>query len=219
MDDIGITLHGYEILAKLGQGTSGVVYKARDMRLNRVVALKTPLTDLEIEYSEWTARFLREARVLASLDCKPGGPIPALHCVFEHDGRLFYLREFVEGETLEELVRRKSINLNEAIRVLASIAQTVQWVHERHFVHRNLHPSNILVSIDGSAKLIGFARVGIIDAQPQPATVIDLQALQKMLDWLCFFIRQSVPSNVEALRYGQLSPTAEAFAKSLESCL
>jgi serine/threonine protein kinase len=225
MDEIADIFPRYKILAKLGQGTSGVVYKVCDTRLGRVVAIKTILTDPIIDYPTRSTRFLREAQVLGSFDGKPGGAIPPLHCVAEYNGRLFYQREFVEGETLEHLVGSKSIQLADALRVLVSTARTVHWVHGQKFVHRNLHPSNILVATDGSAKLIGFGRVAWIDplaALPEgrlrPSIDIDVLALQKTLDWLCFFLRQPVPPNVESLRYGPLPPTAEAFAESINRC-
>jgi serine/threonine protein kinase len=221
MDEFADIFPGYRILAKLGEGTTGIVYKVRDTRLNRVAAIKT-LADPEIANSVRRTRLIREAQVLASFDGEPGGAIPTLQMVAEHNGRPYYHREFVEGETLEHLVGSKSIQLKDALRILVSVAQTVQWVHERQLVHCNLHPSNILVAIDHSAKLIGFGHVAHIDelavipaGQPRDSIDIDVQALQKTLDWLCFFLRQPVPPSIEALRYGQLPSTAAAFAELL----
>jgi serine/threonine protein kinase len=226
MDELTGTFEMYQILAKLGQGTSGTVYKVFQSRFNRIVALKTPLIDSKVDCSLRNARFRYEVQALAYLDCRPGGSIPACQRVSEHNGLPFYQREFVEGETLEHLVAKKSIQLKEAVLILASIAQTVQWIHEKQFVHRNLHASNILVSVAGPAKLIGFGQVCYIeppaavrDGRMCVSTDTDVQSLQKTLDWLCFFLRQPVPPRVESLRYGELPSTAGAFADLLRSSL
>jgi serine/threonine-protein kinase len=226
MDKFLDTFPGYDILAKLGQGTTGIVYKVHDTRINRVAAIKTPLSYPEIDYAVRSTRFLREARALACFDGRKDVAIPPLHVIAVNNGRPYYLRAFVEGETLEHLVANKSIQLKDSLLILVSIARTVQLVHERQFVHCNLHPSNILVAMDGSAKLIGFGRVVHIDSlavipagQPRDSIDIDVEALQKTLDWLCFFLKQPVPPCVESLRYGDLPSTAGAFAEKLNSCL
>src|SRR5262245_5295420 len=108
----------YEILAEVGRGTTGIVYRAQCVRLHRVVALKVLLPSLACE-AQARRRFLREARILANLTRAPDPNFPALHAVGGDDARPYHVREFVEGETLEQRVAARSISPREGIRVLA----------------------------------------------------------------------------------------------------
>ncbi len=129
--------------------------------------------------------------MVASLTAGQDPNIPPVHAVMEHQGRPFYIREFVEGGTLEERVAAGSISPREGTRVLVAIAGAVARVHGRGVAHRNLHPANILVAADGVAKLIGFGRVGWLSGSGMlppgtqgVAAEVDVLALQGMLDWL-----------------------------------
>jgi len=210
-------LPGFDILAEVGRGTTGLVYRAKDVRLNRVVALKVLDLGPAAERAMRVARFQREAQVVASLTWKPDPTIPALHAVMEHRGQPHYIRDFVEGKTLEQCAAVGSFKLAEGIRVLEAVARAVARVHARGVAHRNLHPSNVLVAADGAAKLIGFGRVGPLaeselitpGAAGTPAE-IDVHALQGMLNWLSSALGQPLPSHVEpAVRPGAASSAAE----------
>jgi serine/threonine protein kinase len=217
----GDTFGVYEILEELGRGTSGIVHKARDVQLNRVVALKLPALASGAQISEQRARFLREARAVASLDGGVGATIVSVLQVAEINGQLNYAREFVEGRTFEQAVANGSIRLRQGIRILVVVARTTDWVHQRGLVHRNLHPSNVLVAADGTPKLIGFGRVGLLAGSPLAAPgmsgtpmSVDLQAVGLMLTWLCSRLNQPLPPSLEAIAHRCSATGAGAFASA-----
>lgn len=181
-----IELPGLKILAEVGRGATGVVYRAQDLRINRHVALKILLPGPDAERHVRAARFLREARILASL-MHPN--IPAINEASESQGQFYLIRQFVEGATLKDCVDARAIQRSRGIRVLADIEAALTNIHQQGFVHRNLQPENILVATDGTAKLIGFGRAIVVDdvggRGTAPATVEgDLEALRSMRDWL-----------------------------------
>lgn len=182
-----IDLPGLKILAEVGRGATGVVYRAEDLRINRLVALKVLLLGPAAERQVRAARFLREARVLASL--MPHTNIPAIHAVMESQGQPYYIREFVEGITLKDRVDARAIRESEGIQVLAGIEAALARVHQQGIVHRNLQPENILVATDSTAKLIGFGRAAAVDSvvghgTPSAVVEADLEALRRMRQWL-----------------------------------
>jgi serine/threonine protein kinase len=187
LDQPRIEFPGLKILADVGRGTTCVVYRAQDLRVNRLVALKVLLLGSPAERQVRAARFLREARVLACL--MPHANIPAIHAVMEHQGQPCYIREFVEGSTLKDCVDAKAIRESDAVQVLAGIEAALARVHQQGVVHRNLQPDNVLVTTDGVAKLIGFSRAAAIDAivgdrTPTAVLEAEMQALRTMRDWL-----------------------------------
>ena len=190
----------FELLGELGRGTTGVVYDARDLRLNRRVALKVLFRAPETERAVRTERFLREARALVYLAGRVPTGIPALHMVDENQGQPFYIRELVDGDTLEQRVAVGSIDVRAGLSVVAAVARVVQGVHERGFVHRNLSAVNVLVGRDDTAWLIGFGRVGYVAGSQQipagatgtPAEV-DVLGLQELVRWLYEALRQPGP--------------------------
>jgi serine/threonine protein kinase len=220
------TLSGYEILSELGRGTTGVVFKAKDKRLGRLVAVKmpalVPLPMAEVEIRK--ARFMREARVLAALTGKPEANIPSIQLVGEERGQIYYQREYVDGSTLEERAATSNLGLREGVAVLATIGRVVHRVHARGLAHRNLHPSNVLVGRDGTTKLIGFGYVGLLagsdllpkgSAGVQPS--LDLQALARILEWLCTALQQDIPSGLRAAARGGSVTSVTAYAETLEA--
>jgi serine/threonine protein kinase len=198
VDPSEYTAPGYEILAELGRGTTGVVYKARDVRLNRAVALKMPLLGSAADAPLRRARFLREARALGSLATDPDPDFPAIYQVGESQGQLFLAREFVEGGTLEQLAAAGALGLRDGLGILAGVARAVQRVHGRGLAHRRLHPANVLVTPARTARLIGFGLVGPLAGSGMPAQ-LDVRALQQTLGWLAAALRQALPARVEAL--------------------
>jgi serine/threonine protein kinase len=200
-----------EILAELGRGTTGIVYKARDTHLDRVVALKTLLPSRAANLDA-RRRFLREARAVASLAGKDEPNIVQLHAVGENYGQPFQLREYVEGQTLDEAVRSHSLGLAEGLVIVRTVAKVVHRVHQRGLVHRNLHPSNVLLASDGTAKLCGFGRVGMLAPSNLP---MDLEALQQMLRWLSETVGETLPASAAKLLEAGSIASADAFAEAL----
>jgi len=139
----------YELLMELGRGGMGVVYKARQKSLGRLVAIKM-MRDARLSSDTDRARFRAEAAAAAGLK-HPG--IVTVHEVGEHDNQPYFVMEHVEGLSLSERIAESGpIPPREAARLLAEVARAVQHAHEHGILHRDLKPSNILISRDGSPK-------------------------------------------------------------------
>ena len=142
----------YEILSPLGSGGMGEVYRARDLKLNRDVALKV-LPDLVANDPERLARFKREAQVLASLNHPNIGGIYGFE---ESNGVGALVLELVEGPTLADRIAQGPIPLDEALPIARQIAEALEAAHEHGIIHRDLKPTNIKVRADGSVKVLDF---------------------------------------------------------------
>ena len=155
MDDrsmVGRRIGNYEILSLIGRGGMGQVWRARDTRLGREVAIKM-LPDEFAADRDRVARFRREAQVLASLN-HPG--IAAIYGFEEYEGIHCLILEFVEGETLADRGKRMPIPVEESLRLMVQVAEALEAAHEKGVVHRDLKPTNIIVNSDGQAKLLDF---------------------------------------------------------------
>ena len=148
----GTTLSHYEVLGPLGAGAMGEVYRARDTRLGREVAIKV-LPSHFAEEPERMARFEREARSLASLN-HPN--IAQIHGVDQDQGLYFLTLELVPGETLEDRLKRGALPVDEAIDVCRQIAEGLEAAHEAGVIHRDLKPANVRITPDGRVKLLDF---------------------------------------------------------------
>jgi len=148
----GARLGPYEIQAPLGAGGMGEVYRARDTKLGRDVAVKI-LPDIFTSDSERLARFEREARMLAALNHPH---IAAIYGVEEASGGRALVLELVEGETLMERLRRGSMPLPEALAIARQIADALEAAHEKGIVHRDLKPANVKITPDGTVKVLDF---------------------------------------------------------------
>ncbi len=157
----------YEIVAPLGAGGMGEVYRARDTVLKRDVALKV-LPAAFAQDPERMARFQREAELLASLN-HPN--IAILHGLVESDGQRALVMELVPGETLGARIKRGSMPLEEALNVARQIAEALEAAHERGVVHRDLKPGNVMITPDGLVKVLDFGLAAIV--QGAPATPAD----------------------------------------------
>lgn len=135
---------GYEIQAVLGRGGMGVVYKARQIGLNRIVALKMILSDTHIEEDD-RLRFLQEAEAVATLQ-HPN--IVQIYEIGEHEGKPFFSLEYIEGGTLADLCQGQPQPVSFAAEIVATIADAVHKAHQANIVHRDLKPSNILLGTD-----------------------------------------------------------------------
>src|SRR5581483_3201246 len=143
---------GYEILRELGRGGMGIVYKARDTKLNRTVALKMVL-EAGADAKE-LIRFLAEAEAVAAVEH------PHVVRVFgygEHDGRPYMALEFCAVGTLAELIKANGrLNIRTVVKLVADIAHGVQAAHELGIVHRDLKPHNIFITEEGTPKVADF---------------------------------------------------------------
>ncbi len=142
----------YEIKEILGRGGMGIVYKARQRSLDRVVALKMILRGRFAD-ERVVSRFLVEARAAAGLD-HPG--IVPVYEVGSVDDQHFYSMAFIDGPSLAEVIREGPIDQREAARYLIAISDAVQFAHDRGIIHRDLKPGNILIDTDGSPKVTDF---------------------------------------------------------------
>ncbi len=148
----GTTLGPYEIVAPLGAGGMGEVYRARDTKLDRDVAIKV-LPETFARDPERLGRFEREAKVLASLN-HPN--IAAIHGFEEVDGKRFLVLELVEGETLAERLRGGAMPVDEALDFGKQMAEALEAAHERGIIHRDLKPTNVKLTPDGVVKVLDF---------------------------------------------------------------
>jgi len=155
---IGKTVSHYEILEKLGGGGMGVVFKARDLKLDRLVALKFlphHLVSLEAESDRLLReRFVQEAKASSALDH------PNIGVIYEigetEDGETFIAMAYYEGETLRQKMGRGPLSLEEAISIAEQIARGLAKAHEHGIVHRDIKPANVIVTRDGVVKIIDF---------------------------------------------------------------
>jgi serine/threonine protein kinase len=152
-------LSDYEILEELGRGGMGVVYKARQVRLNRLVALKTILAGRHAGAAE-RARFRREAEAVA---CFHHPNIVQVHAAGEHDGLPFLVMEFIESGSLAQRINGLPWSASRAAELVATLARAMHAAHQRGIVHRDLKPANVLLTADGTPKVTDFGLVKRLD--------------------------------------------------------
>ena len=158
----GTRLGPYEVTAPLGAGGMGEVYRARDSRLNRDVAIKT-LPDAFASDSDRLARFQREAQLLASLN-HPN--IAAIYGVEESNGMRALVMELVEGSTLAERIAAGPIPLPEALSIAHQIADALEAAHEKGIIHRDLKPANIKLTPEEKVKVLDFGLARALEGDP-----------------------------------------------------
>jgi serine/threonine protein kinase len=155
---VGETISHYRILERLGAGGMGVVYKAEDIKLKRLVALKFLLPELSRDESA-TKRFVREAQAVSSLD-HPN--ICTVHEIDESEnGQLFICMTYYEGQTLRDIIRAGKTptgvaSLSSSLGMVIDIASGIAKAHEQGITHRDLKPSNIIITKDGAVKIVDF---------------------------------------------------------------
>jgi eukaryotic-like serine/threonine-protein kinase len=158
----GARIGRYEVLALIGEGGMGVVYRARDTRLDREVALKT-LPDALTDDPERLARFEREAKLLATLNH------PAIASVYgleEADGARALVMELVDGRTLASILSDGPMPARKALPIARQVCEALEAAHARGIVHRDLKPGNVIIRPDGGAKVLdfGLAKLALSDS-------------------------------------------------------
>jgi eukaryotic-like serine/threonine-protein kinase len=148
----GTRIGPYEVVSAIGAGGMGEVYCARDTRLERTVALKA-LPAEKLADEERKRRFLAEARTASALN-HPN--IVCIHDLATANGANFLVMEYVPGRTLEDAIPKKGLRLNEALRYAVQISDALAAAHEAGIVHRDLKPGNVMVTQNGTIKLLDF---------------------------------------------------------------
>ena len=162
----GTRLGVFEILAPLGKGGMGEVYRARDTKLGRDVAVKILPSELAAD-SERLARFRREAHLLASLNHQN---VASIYGLEEADGKPFLVLELVDGEDLSVRLTRGAIPVEESLEIARQIAEALEEAHEHGIVHRDLKPANIKLTQDGKVKVLDFGLAKAYAADEAEAT-------------------------------------------------
>src|SRR5436190_1634340 len=151
----------YELLEEIGRGSQGVVYRARQKNLNRIVALKV------IALGHWATephvkRFRREAEAAARLN-HPG--IVPIYEVGERDGACYFSMGLVEGGQLDAMLEREPMSIRSAVELIVKLARTVQYAHEHNILHRDIKPGNILLDAKGEPHLTDFGLARLVEAE------------------------------------------------------
>ncbi len=147
---IGQTISHYKILEKLGEGGMGVVYKAQDTKLDRLIALKFLPQHMSTSEQD-KARFIQEAQAAAALN-HPN--ICTIHGIEEYESQTYIVMEFVEGQTLRE--KGSNVPLKQAIEIGIQMADGLAAAHEKGIVHRDIKPENIMIQKDGRVRIMDF---------------------------------------------------------------
>jgi len=161
---IGAQLGSHEIMSLLGKGGMGEVYRARDLKLKREVAIKI-LPEEFAHDGDRVSRFQREAEVLASLN-HPN--IAAIYDLQQQNETRFLVLELVEGETVADRIQRGPIPVDEALDIAKNICEALEAAHERGIIHRDLKPANVKITSDGKVKVLDF---GLAKLAEQRASV------------------------------------------------
>ena len=145
-----LSIPGYQILAKLGKGSMGIVYKAKQTSVNRIVAIKVLLDSLATN-KEFIKRFQREAKIAAKLS--HNNIVNAIDAG-EVDGHQYFVMEFVEGVTIkDEMENHKIYTEPEALRIIMAVTEAIKHASQRGLIHRDVKPENVLLTKGGDVKL------------------------------------------------------------------
>ena len=146
------TISHYLIVEELGRGGMGIVYKAKDTKLNRTVALKVLAKNLTGDSDE-LIRFRREAQAAGSLNHPH---IATIHEIDDEDGQSFIVMEYVDGPSLKEKIEDGPLEVDDALRIAIQFVSGLESAHELGIVHRDIKPANIMLTRKGEAKIMDF---------------------------------------------------------------
>src|SRR5271154_973392 len=172
----GTRLGPYEILAPIGAGGMGEVYRARDAKLARDVALKV-LPEAFARDAERMARFQREAKVLASLN-HPN--IASIYGLEDSGATHALVMELVEGPTLADRIRSGPIPIDEVLRIARQMCEALEYAHERGIVHRDLKPANVKVTLDDAVKVLDFGLAKAVEGDAASVDVLTSPTITRM---------------------------------------
>jgi len=164
---IGKTIAHYQVVGKLGEGGMGVVYKARDLNLDRFLALKV-LPPERVADPERKRRFVQEAKAASALN-HPN--IVHIYELGDFEGAQFIAMEYVEGKTLDQLIGRKGLRLNAALKSAVQIADALSKAHSAGIIHRDLKPRNVMVTESGLVKVLDFGLAKLTEPTESNALV------------------------------------------------
>lgn len=150
----------YEVLEEIARGGMGIVFKARQQKLNRIVALKMILAGRLADKAD-VERFHREARAAGRL--KHVNIVP-VHEIGEHEGRQYFTMDFVEGQSLAEIIRHETLSPQKAARTVKVMAEAVQYAHHEGIVHRDLKPANVLMDQEGEPHITDFGLARMLES-------------------------------------------------------
>jgi eukaryotic-like serine/threonine-protein kinase len=159
---IGRTLGHYRIVEKLGEGGMGVVYKAQDLHLDRLVALKVLPPD-KLTDPERRQRFTQEAKAASALNHPH---IITIYDISSDAGVDFIAMEYVAGKTLDQVIPRHGMRLNEALKIAVQMADALAKAHAAAIIHRDLKPGNVMVTDEGQVKVLDFGLAKLTEAVP-----------------------------------------------------
>jgi serine/threonine protein kinase len=165
----GTTLSHYEVLARLGEGGMGQVWRARDTKLGREVAIKTLPAEF-VKDAERLGRFHREARAASALN-HPN--ICVVHDLDEHQGQPFIVMELLTGETLADGLARGSLPIEQTMDVVMQLADALEAAHGQGILHRDIKPANIFLTDRGVAKLLDFGLARLPEASSVDALTVN----------------------------------------------
>jgi tetratricopeptide (TPR) repeat protein len=189
----------YRIIAELGRGGMGRVYVARDLKLERDVAIK--VLPPGIHTPEQLHRFEQEARAVASLDHRN---VLAIHDISSHGDTVFIVSELLRGETLRQKLKKAPLNAHLVLDFALQLAHGLAAAHDKGIVHRDLKPDNIFVTDEGALKILDFGIAKLISATPDSATLLHTQtnALMGTADYM----------SPEQVRSGPVDQRADVFS-------
>src|SRR5690348_13930241 len=191
----GTRLGAYEVVAPLGAGGMGEVYRARDTRLGRDIALKLLPTELASN-PDRLARFEREARTVAGL-AHPN--IVSLFSIEEHDSIRFLILELVEGRDLSSMVTRSGLPVAQVLDIAIPLADALVAAHEKGVVHRDLKPANVMLSREGRVKVLDFGLAKAVEQDPQATVAATISDAGQVLGTVAYMAPEQIRGeNVDA---------------------
>jgi eukaryotic-like serine/threonine-protein kinase len=188
---------GYELLNEIGRGGMGVIYKARQTKLDRIVALKMILAG-QLASPEDVQRFYMEAEAAASLE-HPG--IVPVYEIGEHAGQHFFSMGFIEGESLSDQVKAGPLPPLQAAQVTQTVAEAIAYAHKHNIIHRDLKPANILITIEGQPRVTDFGLARKIETDHR------LTASGQILGTPAY-----MPPEQAAGKTGQVGPLSDVYS-------